>query len=220
MMKRLTAIVIKATDFRDNDKMITLFSAEEGKTSAIMKGVKKKDAKLKFACQLFNYGEYELIMPSASVTGCSQKDSFFAVTADYEAFLAACVIAEVLSGDFTGNENCAALFSEALKALTALKMGARCNVTVALFLLRATVYLGFGSKRLNYLLADRKLYQIYGSFADRIQAAADRLEAEGYSCELNVNDEIQVLLELFALFYEQNITRLKTLDDFNALMNN
>jgi len=98
------AIVIKATDYKESDRIITLFSAEEGKTSAVMRGVKKKDAKMKFAGQLFNYGEYEIIMPSGTVSGCNQKDSFFSLTSDYEAFLAACVVAEVLSGDFTGDE--------------------------------------------------------------------------------------------------------------------
>ena len=219
MIKRLNAIVIKTTDYKESDRIITLFSAEEGKTSAVMRGVKKKDAKMKFAGQLFNYGEYEIIMPSGTVSGCNQKDSFFSLTSDYEAFLAACVVAEVLSGDFTGDETAQVLFTEALKALTALRIGAAPSAVIALFLHRGTQILGFGSDSVSYLLTDNKLCRIYGGFSSRIENAVSILEKDGYSADFKDKDELQILLELFALFYEQNITGLKTLDEFNALMN-
>ena len=52
--------MIRAVDYGENDKILTLLSAERGKISAGIKGVKKAGAKLKFAAQPFCLAEYVL----------------------------------------------------------------------------------------------------------------------------------------------------------------
>ena len=46
---KVNALMIRATDYGENDKILTLLTAERGKISAGIKGVKKAGAKLKFA---------------------------------------------------------------------------------------------------------------------------------------------------------------------------
>ena len=54
------ALVLRASDYGENDKIVTLFSLQYGKISAALKGVKKAGAKLKFAAQPFCFAEYVL----------------------------------------------------------------------------------------------------------------------------------------------------------------
>ena len=51
------AVVLKAIDYKDNDKLLTLFSPSLGKITAGIKGVKKPKAKLAFAAQPFCFAE-------------------------------------------------------------------------------------------------------------------------------------------------------------------
>ena len=48
--KKLTAILIRTYDYKDNDKRAELFSPDEGIVTVTMRGIKKANAKLKFAC--------------------------------------------------------------------------------------------------------------------------------------------------------------------------
>ena len=53
MEVKVNAIVIRAIDYKDNDRILTLYSLEKGKITAGIKGVKKAGAKLKFASEHF-----------------------------------------------------------------------------------------------------------------------------------------------------------------------
>ncbi|MBO8158668.1 DNA repair protein RecO [Thermosyntropha sp.] len=63
------AVVVKSTDYRDADKLVTLFSEKEGKVKAIAKGVKKPGSSLRICVQPFAHsflylsrgGELDLI---------------------------------------------------------------------------------------------------------------------------------------------------------------
>ena len=82
------AVVLRAMDFRDNDKIIFLLSPTEGKISAVLKGVKKAAAKLKYAGEPFCFAEFTLARRGgmATVAGCAQKESFFGLRQDVEAY--------------------------------------------------------------------------------------------------------------------------------------
>ena len=57
---KLNALMLRAADYGENDKILTLLTAEYGKITAGIKGVKKPAAKLKFAAQPFCFAEYVL----------------------------------------------------------------------------------------------------------------------------------------------------------------
>ena len=57
MEVKTDAVVLKAIDYKDNDKLLTLFSPSLGKITAGIKGVKKPKAKLAFAAQPFCFAE-------------------------------------------------------------------------------------------------------------------------------------------------------------------
>jgi DNA repair protein RecO (recombination protein O) len=55
------AIVLKSIDYNENDRLLTLFTAEKVKLTAGIRGVRKKGAKLTFASQPFCFAEYILV---------------------------------------------------------------------------------------------------------------------------------------------------------------
>ena len=58
---KIKGIVIKSIDYKDSDKIVTIFSAELGIIHARARGVKKLKAKLAFATQPFAFCEFMLI---------------------------------------------------------------------------------------------------------------------------------------------------------------
>ena len=121
MDKKLTAILIKSIDVRDSDKSIRIFSAEEGCVTAVMRGVRKPTAKMKFAAQPFALCIYEVSEKNGKniITGATQIEDLYALCLDPEKYAAACVLLDV-----TNNANLsidsAKLFIILLKALKAL----------------------------------------------------------------------------------------------------
>ena len=78
MEVKVNAIVIRAVDYKDNDRILTLYSLEKGKITAGIKGVKKAGAKLKFASEPFCFAEYILAEKNGryTVTGASYYEIF------------------------------------------------------------------------------------------------------------------------------------------------
>ena len=90
------ALLLRAADYGENDKMATLLTAERGKIGAALKGVKKANAKLKFAAQPFCFAEYVLAEKSGrhTVISASLHDGFFPLREDVGKYYAAAVVCE------------------------------------------------------------------------------------------------------------------------------
>ena len=120
--------MLRAVDYNENDKILTLLSAEYGKITAGIKGVKKAGAKLKFASQPFCFAEYVLAKrgDKCTVTGCSETESFYDLRTDIMKFYAASAVAEAaLSLTYEGDE-CREIFYETVRALSAMCSGDEC----------------------------------------------------------------------------------------------
>lgn len=99
MDKKVIAIVTRAVPYRESDMVLTLVSPEEGRITASARGCLKPRAKLRFAAEPMNFGEYMLAGKGDRyiVTDCVQYDAFSPVTADLDKFYSACMILELLS---------------------------------------------------------------------------------------------------------------------------
>lgn len=145
MTESVKAICLKAVDYMDNDKMLLLFTAESGKISARIRGVKKAQAKLKFCAQPFCFGEYELAEKSSRyiVTNCSEIESFSSLSKNLDAFYCGCTMLEFCSSVLQENEPNTSLFITLLRCLKSLT-----NISPKLvlikFLLKGLKNTGFG----------------------------------------------------------------------------
>ena len=91
----VTAIVIRAEEWKDSDYLLRLFSAE-GVISAVMRGVRKASSKMKFAAQPFAFCVYELSGRGEIpvVTGATQIEDFSGIAEDIVSFSACSVMLE------------------------------------------------------------------------------------------------------------------------------
>lgn len=124
MEVKTDAIVLRSVDYKDADKILTLFSPTLGKITAGIKGVKKPKAKLNFAAQPFCFSEYILAEKGGryTVTGAYMHESFYELRTDVTRFYAACAAAEVCNGVLMENERREGTFVALIECLKSLAL--------------------------------------------------------------------------------------------------
>ena len=143
---KLKGIVIKADDYKDSDKLVTIFSAEKGLIRARARGVKKNKAKLTFAVQPFAFIEFMMTERDGfyTIINASSIDQFFNITSDFDNYIFMLACLEVVQKTVKENENQLELF---LLLLSSLKLVAYENVSsmnvFIKFMIEAMGYLGF-----------------------------------------------------------------------------
>lgn len=87
----LNGIVIGCTDYRDNDRMLTLFTVERGRVDCKARNCRKPTAPLLACAQPFVYGEYTVFFAKdrGTVDSCDVRESFYALREDPDRFLIA-----------------------------------------------------------------------------------------------------------------------------------
>lgn len=121
MDKQITALTIQTEDYKEHDKKALLFSAEEGMVTAVLKGVKKANAKLKFATQPFCICSYELVERNGyyTVTGATCIEDMFALVRNTDKYICASAVMETVKTT-SGAVSTAELFVVMLKTLKAM----------------------------------------------------------------------------------------------------
>lgn len=121
-MFKSDALVLRAADHGENGKLVTLFTADRGKLTAALKGVKKAGAKLYFAAQPFCFAEYVFAEKSGryTVTSASLYDGFYPLRESIEAFYAASAVTEACDGLLYEGMVNGRLFVAAVEALKEL----------------------------------------------------------------------------------------------------
>ena len=113
------ALVLRAADYKENDKLLTLFTPSRGKLTAGIRGVRKPKAKLSFAAQPFCFAEYVLAEKGGRYTVISAYlyDGFFPLRSDIVRYYAACAVLEIADSLLMEDGESQALFIAAVEAL-------------------------------------------------------------------------------------------------------
>ena len=82
------AVVLRAENYRDNDKMLTLFSGEKGKIEALSRGCRKQGSHLAAASEPFVCSEMQLYEKNGryTLTQAVVKDDFYEMRSDLDRF--------------------------------------------------------------------------------------------------------------------------------------
>lgn len=119
-------IVTDYTDYRDSDRMLTLFTIERGRMDVKAPGCRKSESKLLAGTQLFAFCEFELYMSAAgklTVTSCDLLESFYSIREDYERFMAASAAVRLCCLTVQSEDENKALFSLLYHTLSFLSYG-------------------------------------------------------------------------------------------------
>lgn len=96
---KFNGIVLKSIDYKDKDKLLTIFSLELGIITATLKGVNQEKSKLKFASMPFCFAEFVASNKNGfyTITECSQIESFYNIISNYNKSIAGFLGLEVTS---------------------------------------------------------------------------------------------------------------------------
>lgn len=147
----VNALVLKSVDYKDNDKILTLYSLEKGKITAGIKGVKKSGAKLKFASEPFAFCEYVLAKKGDryTVIGASYIESFYNLRLNMLKYYVSSVILEAMSLLVSEGEQDPRLFSLLINSVKAINYQNDELKTLSAFLLEFTSILGYKIENFN-----------------------------------------------------------------------
>lgn len=139
-------IVLKVSDYRDDDRLVKALTAEHGMVSVLLRGVKKAKAKLKPFAQAFSVFDSRLVSnKSAFLTPVEPmliRDGF-ALCADLKAFAAASVAAEATIESICDEQAHADIFLEYLRLLQALYENGEPYYNAAVYITRLLEISGF-----------------------------------------------------------------------------
>ncbi len=109
MKRTVDGLILKEIAIGDDDKLLTVLTADEGKLLMTAKGVRSMRSRVGPMCRLFTYANFEYYEKNGRrwVSGGSVNDSFFQISEDMESFALASYlvqIAEDITGEGVGGD--------------------------------------------------------------------------------------------------------------------
>ena len=146
MEEKLSGIVLSGVSFGENDKILTIFTLEQGTVSAKIKGVKKAGAKLKFAAEPFCFAEFIFSKNGnmRTVINASLIDSFYPIREDLVKYFSAGTIVEYIKKFLKENIVSSEMFVLAVNSLKEIAYGNRSSYDILVnFLLEGLSLSGY-----------------------------------------------------------------------------
>lgn len=119
------ALCVRAEDYGDNDKILTLLTTDRGKISAKVRGIKSPKSKLRAAASPLAFGEYTLIEKNGrnSVTGAAVQEGFYNCWKDLDRYSASQIVLELADKATYGEGSVAEELVLTLRALSEINYG-------------------------------------------------------------------------------------------------
>ena len=140
-------LVLRETEYKDNDKLLSVLTEELGLITAKARGVKRKNSPLKSGCQLLTYSEFTLYERNGyyTVNEAEPLNMFMGIRSDIELLSLGAYFAQLMETTATegqGNEEVLSLGLNSLYALSELKKPQQ--LVKAVFELRLMCLSGLG----------------------------------------------------------------------------
>ena len=118
-------MVIRTVDYRDNDRILTLFTAESGRVDAKARNCRKATSPLLGCTQPFTYGEYQLFYHKNKyiIDQGEVLESFYPLREDVEKYAAASLCASLCLEGIQAEERNEDIFSLLYHTLSFLTYG-------------------------------------------------------------------------------------------------
>lgn len=141
------AVVLRRADYRENDRMLTLFSPTLGRVDALCRGCRRQKSPLMAASEVFCAGEYVLYSAGdrMTVVSCQVQDTFYPLRSDFDRLAHGMYCLELCAAAVQPDEENERLFMLLLRSLAHLAYSE--NVTpkrvTTVFLMGLTSLIGF-----------------------------------------------------------------------------
>lgn len=240
--KPLDCLCIKSIDYKENDKLITLYAFGEGKITASLKGVKKPKAKLKFAGTLLCFGKYYFTGRNGfySVIGCDLVDNFYGIWTDIDKYYTALCTLEILDKVAEDREIGDKLALITLKFLNEIcYKSENIFLSFAIFLNKTIKILGYNLSPYCINCGEENLHNVYYSFVRSALVCEDCKDSTSLRLSNELADFVKILnsddvtsgidlsqeelLTLIKIFFNiicKNLAKkFKTFEEYNLFYN-
>ena len=146
MYEKTEGIVLRETEYKDSDKLLTVLTREHGKLTLRARGVKSGRSRSKAGCQLLTYSEFTVSEKQGkyTITEAAAKEMFPELREDIELLYLASYFAQVTDAVAQEEDAAPELLSLLLNALYALaKLKKSQKLVKAVFELRLACIAGF-----------------------------------------------------------------------------
>lgn len=198
MDENLKGLCIKATDAKENDKVITLISFKYGKLVAYATGVRKPKAKLKMATMPLAYGNFSLFSNSAKkfnkLIGAQVEESFFNCWSDTNKHLSSHIILEILDKTIYFNQVVDSELALALRTISMINYTLVNSYVFALwFILQNFKFNGIDISTYENFINDSKTLFLLESIAKMDLDSLDSMELD----QENVISMLHILANVY-----------------------
>ncbi|MDD3919585.1 MAG: DNA repair protein RecO [Eubacteriales bacterium] len=121
----VTGIVMRCTNYKESDRILSLFTEQEGRVDVKARGCRRPKSPLLACAQPFVYGEFTLFSGKGKFTldSCDVKESFYPIREDVPRFTAASAMLALAADSVQPGEPNERLFSLLYHALSLLCYG-------------------------------------------------------------------------------------------------
>ena len=190
-------LVIRTSEYKESDKLLTLLTLEKGKIVVKARGVKKHTSKLKPYCQSFCFADFELADSHGGyvLTGVNLIDSFFDLTTDFDKFSYACAVLEILDKVCVESQTYVPHFIDSLKTLKAINYSSlEPRLVLSKFMLSILQLEGFAFNIGSCAHCDSKLSgDIYIDFSTGELVCSECKSFDSFFLEKSVYSTIKIL---------------------------
>lgn len=191
MEERVKGIVVKAIDYKEADKLASIFTLERGLISTKFTGVKREKAKLKSFTQPFVFADFILNKNGnlRTVTSASLIDNFSGIVASYDKTICGYIVLDIIRSILPSEKEEPDIFLLTLSALKNIEEKDPKLATID-FILKFIDFAGMG---LSFDL-DNIIYldKTTGNFTDKKEYNSVQIDKKVYSLIKNINDGIEV----------------------------
>lgn len=209
MQYRVHGIVIRSMDYGEGNKIITLFTREQGKMSVVVRGAKKVKSRYGSSAQLFTYGDY-LFFRSGQLGTLNHSEilePFHKIREDLHMAAHASYLAELTDRMLGDQEGQPFLFDQLKASLQAIQDGKDVQIIDHLYEMKMLMYAGY-TPELNSCVSCRQ----------QVDAAAISPGLGGILCEPCLSRDPQAIrltpgvYKLLRVFIQMNVQRLGQID--------
>ncbi|MBS4536908.1 DNA repair protein RecO [Clostridium sp. D2Q-11] len=151
MLYKLQGIVLKGTKLNDSDKIITIFTKEQGKVQAVAKGVRNPKSKLVGSTETFSLSDFVLYKGKNlyNVNQGDVIDSYYPLREDLKKLAYASYIVELVNSGVVEEESNTKIFGLLVKTLNLIMKETKYRQIVRAFELKFISYLGYRPHLIN-----------------------------------------------------------------------
>ena len=145
MDEKYNAICIRSVLWRESDKLLTLFTLENGKVDCVVRGAMSPKSKWRFACEPFSFCEYVLTekLGKKTLTEATQIDGFYDIRYDMDKLYCASAVIEFIRQNVFEDMSAYGLFYLTVSALKAIENGTYPYHALVKFFIGAVAELGY-----------------------------------------------------------------------------